>query len=166
VPVADFREGLLAWLTENARETIAQAQAELIMVVLRFRLADKNQQADSRIVNAITEQSGGRDALKMSSREFNRLAEHHYRETMRRENLREAFEQLREDARELANAEHPDLGGMVRHSVRVQDPVRFLDSISERLLADSLTEQEAASVLNLLLLLSSLEGERSRTCQA
>jgi len=166
VPVSDFREALLGWLTENARETIAQAQAELIMVELRFRLADKNQQADSRVVNAIIEQSGARDALKLPSREFNRLAEHHYRETLRRENLREAFGQLREDAQALAKSEHPDLAAIVRHSVRVQDPVRFLDSVGERLVADALTEQEAAAVLNLLLLLSALEGERSRTCQA
>jgi hypothetical protein len=112
------------------------------------------------------EQSGARDALKLSSREFNRLAEHHYREALRRENLREAFEQLREDAQALGKSQHPDLGAIVRHSVRVQDPVRFLDSIGERLVGDQLTEQEAAAVLNLLLLLSSLEGERSRTCQA
>jgi hypothetical protein len=136
------------------------------MVELRFRLADKNQQADSRVVNAIMEESGARDALKLPSREFNRLAEHHYRETLRRENLREAFGQLREDAQALAQSEHPDLGAIVRHSVRVQDPTRFLDSIGERLVADALTEQEAAAVLNLLLLLSALEGERSRTCQA
>jgi len=166
VPTPDFREALLAWLTENARETIAQAQAELVMVELRFWLADRTQQAHSRLVSGIMEQSGARDALKLSSREFNRLAEHHYREALRRENLREAFEQLREDAQVLAKSEHPDLGAIVRHSVRVQDPVRFLDSIAERLLADRLTEQEAAAVLNLLLLLSSLQGEPSRTCQA
>ena len=166
VPICDFREALLAWLTENARETIEQAQADLVMAELRFRLADKTQQAHSRLVSGIMEQSAARDALKLSSREFNRLAEHHYRETLRRENLREAFEQLREDAQALAKSEHPDLGAIVRHSVRVQDPVRFLDSIGERLVADRLTEQEAAAVLNLLLLLSSLEGERNRTCQA
>jgi hypothetical protein len=166
VPIFDFREALLVWLTENARGTIAQAQAELVMVELRFRLADKTQQAHSRLVSGIMEQSGARDALKLSSREFNRLAEHHYRETLRRENLREAFGQFREDAQALEKSQHPDLGAIVRHSVRVQDPVRFLDSIGERLVADRLTEQEAVAVLSLLLLLSSLEGERSRTCQA
>ena len=166
VSISDFREALLAWLTENARETIEQARADLLMAELRFRLADKTQQAHSRLVSGIIEQSAARDALKLPSREFNRLAEHHYRETLRRENLREAFEKLREDAHALARSEHLDLGAIVRHSVRVQDPVRFLDSIGERLLADGLTEQEAAAVLNLLLLLSSSEGERNRTCQA
>jgi uncharacterized protein YggE len=102
----------------------------------------------------------------LSSREFNRLAEQYYRETLRRENLREAFEQLREDAQALAKSEHQELGAIVRHSVRVQEPVRFLDAIAERLVADELTEQEAAAVLNLLLLLSALEGERTSKCQS
>jgi hypothetical protein len=166
VPIADYRDALLVWLTENARVTITQAQAELIVVELRFRLADQNQQAHSRVLNGILEQSGARNPLKLPSREFNQLAEHYYRETLRRENLCEAFEHLREDAQALAKSEHPEVGAIVRHSVRVQDPVRFLDSIGERFVADKLTEQEAAAVLNLLLLLSALEGERNSKCEA
>jgi hypothetical protein len=165
VPVEDYRRALLAWLTENAQETITQAQAEPVMVELRLRLADKNQQAHGRMVSGVLAESGVRDPLKLSSREFNQLAEQHYRETLRRENLREALGQLREDAQALTKSEYPGSGAIVRHSVRVQDPVRFLDTIGERLVADDLTEQEAGSVLNLLLLLSWLEGERSK-CQA
>ena len=52
---------------------------------------------------------------------------------------------------------------MVRYGVRVQEPVRFLDSIGERLVNDDLTAQEVASVLNLSLLLSTLEEESKRT---
>jgi hypothetical protein len=166
VPIADYHDALLAWLTENVRETISKAQAELIVIDLRFRLTDKNQPAHRRVINAIMEQAGVRDPLRLSSREFNRLAEQYYRETLRRENLREAFEQLREDAQALAKSEHQELGAIVRHSVRVQEPVRFLDAIAERLVADELTEQEAAAVLNLLLLLSALEGGRTSKCQS
>ena len=61
------------------------------------------------------------------------MAEQYYRENLRRNNLREAFEQLREDAHALAKSEHPELSAFVRHGVRVQDPVRFLDSVSEQL---------------------------------
>ena len=166
VPVEDYRRALLAWVTENAPETTTQAQAELVMVELRFRLADKNQQAHSRMVTGVLAESGVRDPLKLSSREFNRLAEQHYRETLRRENLREALGQLREDAQALTKSEYPESGAKVRHSVRLQDPVRFLDTIGERLVAEDLTEQEAGTALNLLLLLSSLEGERNSKCQA
>ena len=50
--------------------------------------------------------------------------------------------------------------------MRVQDPVRFLESLGERLVSDELTVQEVASVLNLLLLLSTLEEERNLQCRA
>jgi len=166
VPIREYCEALLTWLEQSARETIAQAQAELIVVELRFRLGDKSQQAHQRITNAVLAEAGSRDAMKLSSREFNRMAEQYYRESLRRNNLREAFEQLREDALALAKSEHPELSAIVRHGVRVQDPVRFLDSVSERLVDDALTEQEAATVLNLLLMLSALEGERDPRCQA
>ena len=160
VPIREYREALVTWLEQNARETIAQAEAELNVVELRFRLADKNLQARQRIVNDVMAESGASAPLKLQAREFNRMAEQHYRETVRRENLREALEQLREDAVALSKAQHAELGAMVRHGVRVQDPVRFLDSIGERLLSDDLTAQEVVTVLNLLLVLSTLEEEK------
>ena len=72
--------------------------------------------------------------------------------------LAQAFAQLREDAEALEKHEDPELGPLVRHGVRVQDPVRFLDSIAERAVNDQLSTQEAATILNLLLLLSQLEA--------
>ncbi len=104
--------------------------------------------------------------MRLRAREFNRMAEQHYRETLRRANLREAFEQLREDAQALARSEYAELGAMVRYGVRVQDPVRFLDSVGERLLSEELSAQEVATVLNLLLLLITLEEERNAQCRA
>jgi hypothetical protein len=166
VPIREYREALVMWLEQNARETIAQAQAELNLVELRFRLADKGQQADQRVVDGILAEGGDSDPMRMRAREFNRMAEQHYRETLRRANLREALEQLREDAQDLQRCQHPELGAMVRFSVRVQDPVRFLDSVGERLVNDDLTPQEVATVLNLLLLLSTLEEERNAKCRA
>jgi hypothetical protein len=166
VPIDDYREALLAWLTDNAQESIAQAQAELTIVELRFRLADRKLQAHQRIVDGVMAESGDRDPMKLHARDCNRLAEQHYRETLRRQNLHEARELLREDALALLNADYPELSAMVRYGVRVQDPVRFLDSVGERLVADELTTQEVATVLNLLLLLSTLEAEHNSQCRA
>jgi hypothetical protein len=166
VPVRDYREALVAWLEQNVRETISQAQAEVTIMELRFRLADKDLQAHQRTIDGVMAESGGGDPMKLRAREFNRMAEQHYRETLRRANLREAFEQLKEDARGFAKSEHPELGAMVRHAVRVQEPVRFLESLGERLASDELTAQEVASLLNLLLLLSTLEEEQSAQCWA
>jgi hypothetical protein len=166
VSIADYRDGLVTWVEQNARETIMQAQANVTVMELRFRLADKSLQANQRVINGVMAESGQREPLKLRAREFNRLAEQHYRETLRRANLRESFEQLREDAQVMARSEHPELGAMVRYGVRVQDPVRFLDSIGERLVSDDLTAQEVLTVLNLLLLLSTLEAEQNSLCRA
>jgi hypothetical protein len=157
----------VTWVEQNARETIAQAGAEVTIMELRFRLADKGLQAHQRILDGVSAESGDRDPMRMDAREFNRMAEQHYRETLRRANLREAFDQLKEDVQELAKLEHPELGPMVKHAVRVQDPTRFLESLGERLVSDELTVQEVASVLNLLLLLlRTLEEERNQQCRA
>ncbi len=50
---------------------------------------------------------------------------------------------------------------MVRYGVRVQDPVRFLDSIGERLVSDELTPAGGGHRAELLLLMSALEEERN-----
>jgi hypothetical protein len=159
VPICEYRQALVRWLEENARETIARAQAEVILLDLRARLADKSLQAHGRVTKAVMGESAYRDPMKLHAREFNRMAEQHYREAFRRANLQEAFEQLREDAQSLEKSDQPQVAAMVRHAVRVQDPVRFLDCIKARLLGDELTAQETASVLNFLLLLSAIEEE-------
>jgi len=153
VSIRDYREALLSWMEQNATETIDEAQAKLSLVELRFRLADETLQAHARTVSGLM-QDDGADPMRLRAREFNRRAEHYYRETLRRAHLREAFAQLREDAQALENHKDPELGALVRHGVRVQDPVRFLDSVAERLVNEELSTQEVATVLNLLLLLN------------
>ena len=165
VPIREYREALVAWLDQNARSTVAQARADLNLLELRFRLADPCQQAHQRIVKGVLAEAGSGDPMRLRAREFNRMAEQHYRETLREANLREAFEQLREDAREMQKCEHPELGAMVRYGARVQDPVRFLDSVGDRLVKDELTPREVPTVLNLLLLMSTLEEERNAKCR-
>jgi hypothetical protein len=160
VPIREYCEALITWLEQNARDAIETAGARLNLVDLRFRLAEPGCRADRRILTDILQETGAGDPMRLRARDFNRMAEQHYRETLRRAKLREAFEQLREDVTSLANREHADLNSMMRHGVRVQEPARFLDNIGERLLTDQLTRQELTAVLNLLLVLNVLQGER------
>jgi hypothetical protein len=164
ISIRDYCEALLTWLSQNASATIDQAGAELTIMELRFRLADPALQAHQRVINGVMEESGGRDPMESRARDFNLVAEHHYRETLRRANLHEAFEQLRQDAAKLAKSECPELGAWVRFGVRVQDPVRFLNSIADRMVNETLTAQEVKTVLNLLLLLSTSETEERAQC--
>jgi hypothetical protein len=161
VPVREYREALVTWLEANAREVIERAEAKLTLVDLRFRLADSKQQAQSRTIRGVVDEAGASSPMALRARDFNRMAEQYYRESLRKANLREAFEQLREDVRGLENRSHPELPMLVRHGVRVQDPARFLDAISERLVNDQLTAQELTNLLNLLLTLSVVEEDGS-----
>jgi hypothetical protein len=161
VSIRDYREALLSWLAETASDFIDQSQATDTMEDLRVRLADKTQTASQRIVNEVMRHSGDSDPLKLSAREFNRLAEEHYREDLRRENLREAYQELCEDTVTAHNCDAPELREMMRYGVRVQDPLRFLESIGEQLVSDDLTVQELATLLNLLLVFSTLSEQRN-----
>ena len=91
VSIRDYRDALLAWLDQNARDTIAAAQAELSIVELRFRLADLSQQAQARLVNGVMDEQTGGNPMNLRARDFNRLAEEHYRGMQRQANVREAF---------------------------------------------------------------------------
>src|SRR5580700_651326 len=139
VSIRDYRDALLAWLSETASECIEQSQAGDTVQDLRARLADTSQQASRRIVSDVMRHSGHNDPLKLSAREFNRLAEEYYREDLRRENLREAYQDLCEDTVSAQNSDIPEMRELMRHGVRVQDPVRFLESVGERLVRDDLT---------------------------
>jgi hypothetical protein len=162
VSIRDYRDALLAWLSETASECIEQSQAGDTVQDLRARLADTSQQASRRIVSDVMRHSGHNDPLKLSAREFNRLAEEYYREDLRRENLREAYQDLCEDTVSAQNSDIPEMRELMRHGVRVQDPVRFLESVGERLVRDDLTLQEVTTVLNLLLVFSTLSEQSSR----
>ena len=161
VSIRDYREALLSWLAETASDFIDQSQATDTIEDLRARLADNSQTASQRIVNDVMRHSGDSDPLKLSAREFNRMAEEHYRENLRRENLREAYQELCEDTVTAHNCDAPELREMMRYGVRVQDPLRFLESIGERLVSDDLTVQEVSTLLNLLLVFSTLSEQRT-----
>ncbi len=161
VSIRDYREALLSWLAETASDLIDQSQATATIEDLRARLADNTQTASQRIVNDVMRHSGDSDPLKLSAREFNRMAEEHYRHNLRRKNLREAYHELCEDVAAAQNRDAPELREMMRYGVRVQDPLRFLESIGERLVSDDLTVQEVATLLNLLLVFSTLSEQRT-----
>jgi hypothetical protein len=100
--------------------------------------------------------------MSLSSAEFNQDAEWYYREGLRQAQLGEALQYLREELSAADQQEHSDLRGLLRCGVRVQDPIRFVDGIRERLVRDELSKHEIASVLNLLLIFTA-EQQRDRS---
>jgi hypothetical protein len=161
VSIRDYRGALLAYLEETAQESIDVLSAGELLQDLRARLKDPRLQASQRLTGAALAEAGESDAMRLNAGEFNRAAERYYREELRTSQIEEAYRYLREDALAAQREDDTDLRFMMRCGVRVQDQVRFLDSVEERLLRDELTINEIASVLNLLLVFTEMEARRS-----
>lgn len=152
VPLTDYRSALLSFLEDSAQEAIEALHARSVLRDLRIRLADLAQQASTRLVQGALSESGSKHPMDINSVEFNRSAEKYYRESLRRAQLAEAFQYLREDLVIFDQQGSLDSRGLIRGGVRVQDPLRFLDGVRERLVLDELSIDEIASVLSLLLI--------------
>lgn len=161
VSLPDFRLALLNFLNDTAGTLIEDFSARVPLIDLRWRLADNQKTAGGRLTSAIVDLSGERDAMRMNSNEFNRLAETYYRDQLREAQLAEALAHLREDVLNLHAGVDPDIPVLVRCAVRVQDPIRFLDSIGDRIYRDELSLAETTSLLNLLLILSARDHGNS-----
>ena len=157
VSLSDYCHALLAFLEETAAGVIEDFEAKLLLGDLRWRLADKRTRASERLVAEILNGCGEQDAMRVNAAEFNRAAEKHYREDLRQAQLREALDYLREDVAAAPISAEQQVRALIRCGVRVQDPARFLDSISDRVLHEELSIAELQSLLNLLLVLSVVE---------
>jgi hypothetical protein len=163
VSISDYRHALLAFLAEEAAGTVEDFQAMVLLGDLRWRLADKSQRASERLTADILNTNGERNAMRTNAAEFNRATEKYYREQVRQSQLSEALRHLREDIRNTPAHVDGEFRAMMRCGVRVQDPMRLLDSVSERLLQDELTAAELEALLNLLLVFSATQGDHART---
>lgn len=159
VSVSDYRHALLAFLEETAAGTVQEFDASLLLGDLRWRLADKCRRASERVVSQILNGAGERSAMRMSAAEFNRAAEKYYREDLRESQLREALQHVREDLQSGGSLTGSNMRSLVRCGVRVQDPLRFLDTIADRVVQEQLSPTEIESLLNLLLVLSVAETD-------
>ncbi len=166
VSISDYCHALLAFLEEAASGIIAEFDGNLLLGDLRWRLADKRMRASERMVSEILDSCGERDAMRTKAADFNRAAEKYYRDDLRHAQLSEALRHLREDVESAPIRTDDELRNLIRCGVRVQDPLRFVDSIRDRMLSEQLSTTELESLLNLLLVFSAVEngkGEQLRS---
>jgi hypothetical protein len=160
VSISDYRQALLAFLEEVAAPTVGDFEAALLLNDLRWRLADHRMRVSERLISDVLAGEDKPEAMRMSASDFNRAAEKHYREGLRNSQLSEALQDLRHDVQQ---ARDPEILELIRCGVRVQDPIRFLDSLGSRLQSEELSSSEMTSLLNLLLVFSAADYCRSRT---
>jgi hypothetical protein len=160
VSISDYRHALLAFLEEAASGIIEDFEANVLLGDLRWRLADSRMGAAERVVTEILNKCGERDAARTNAAEFNRAAEKYYRDDLRQAQLKEALHHLRQEVEAAPSGADEELRTLIRCGVRVQDPMRFLDSIGDRVLREELSPTELESLLNLLLVFSAVENGR------
>jgi hypothetical protein len=158
ISIEDYRLALLSYIEQNASDLADEMKVQTVLSDLAGRCADKGQEASHRLLAGIT---GGSPKHPMSfeAREFNRMAEEFYRETLRRRHLQEALHHLREDTAELERSATDEARGCLRHGIRIQDLARFLGRIEQQMLRDDLSLHELSALLNLLILLSRQDGK-------
>jgi hypothetical protein len=154
VSLRDYRNALLAFLQHEAPDAIESLAAGPLLEQLRERLLDPQLQASQKLSAGILASTGERNAMRLTANEFNRAAERYYRDELRLSHISEAYQYLRQDVVTAHHQERSDLRSIIRRDIRVQDPLRFLESIKSRLLRDDLTAIEIATLLNLLLVLT------------
>ncbi len=165
ISIRDYRRALLVYVCRTAGDLAEAMNMRDTLAELAARCDDKQQEASYRLLAGILGNRPGHP-MQLDAREFNRMSEGFYRNKLRREQLREALQHLREDVTRLERSADSEAMAALRHAVRVQNLPRFLDHVEERLLDDTLSLHEIMALLNLLLLLINQDREREAKVQS
>src|SRR5215469_2750522 len=152
VSIRDYRRALIRYVEQSAGDLVEALNMRSTLEDLANRCEDDQQHASTRLMNGILNGTT-KSAMQLPARDFNRMAEDFYRETLRRENLREALAHVREDFRTFERHASSELRGCLRHGARVQNAARLLADVEGPMSRDELSLHEIATLLNLLVLL-------------
>jgi len=151
----DYCQALLRVLREDAADLIEMFRFAPMLDDLEQRLNEpRTFSAAGRLIKDIS--AGGPDnPLKTDAVEFNRSAEKHYRETLRRQHMEQALNLLQEDLLQLEAGAHPSAGALrnkLGMLLRQSSVSEFLAVTRRDLLSDKLDNQSLVRLLNLMLL--------------
>jgi hypothetical protein len=102
VPLAEFRLGLLDLLEQEAPDLVESMGLGDSLRDLRRRLERPDRFSTAGKINrAVCERLGVSSPLSVTAETYNRVAEEHYRDDLRRQHLRSAFARLEQDLHQL-----------------------------------------------------------------
>ena len=150
----DYCRALIALLREDAAELIEGFGFAGLLDDLERRIEMPSRySAAGRLIRDISGERPGKP-LKMAAEEFNRAAENHYRENLRRQHMQQALGFLSEDLRAVtAGCEGGDqaLQGLISGLLQGKSSEQFCRAIEQDLLQDQLGRQPLERLLNLML---------------
>ncbi len=142
VEIQAYQNMLIGYLREQATECITKLGATETLDDLEQRLQpDAEKRASTRITTAIQQRIGKRSIPRCTATECNLAAEHHYRTTIRQQEIHQALDLLERDIFTLeANADSA-VQGMIREIFPHRLPSQLLPTLRERLAAGRLTRR-------------------------
>ncbi|PLY01450.1 MAG: hypothetical protein C0622_07385 [Desulfuromonas sp.] len=156
----DYCRALLALLREDGAELIEMFGFGELLGDLEARLDyPESRAAAGRLVRGIVGHAEGRP-LRVDADAFNRQAETYYRETLRREHMRQGLTLLRTDLRTLENDPGPvaaELRQLLDQLMAGKSAADFCRLIESDLMNDELGIQPLKRLLNLMLLIEKYE---------
>ncbi|MGH9800696.1 MAG: hypothetical protein ACRD82_10050, partial [Blastocatellia bacterium] len=124
--------------------------------------------AAGKLVQGILGDRNALSPLELSAGEFNRQAEHYYRNDLRCRHTSEAFAFLLDDLRQLESASSKFTNGFRKtlHSLcGGREPQKLVASLQSRVIADDVTEEELLLLINLMLVSIAHDTEVSELMQ-
>jgi len=143
-----YRRGLVSLLRQEAPDLIEMLGMGQVLDDLDHRLAEPAQRSSHRLVGGILKEAGERDPMKVEARAFNLAAERYYRGPLRRTQVDEALQLLREEvspvSARLWGVQWGDLGLLA-------NPDAYLAAVHDELVDDRLNTEELLRLISLVL---------------
>ena len=151
----EYRRALVRMLREDAADLIEMLGLENTVEALVLRLErPEEHSAFGKLTRSILDSLNVRNPMKVSAGEFNRAAEDHYRGALRKKHIEEAFDFLRDDAKEL-DSRHGERdwshGAEGSVGLKSRSALEFVSAIERDILEETATADELKTLVNLVL---------------
>jgi hypothetical protein len=151
VATDEYRRGLLRYICDNAPDLVEALDMEQHLADLTGRINDPKGRSANRLTRGILAEVGARDPMKVEARTFNLAAESYYRGPLRKAQLSESLELLREEFTEPMLRLWAAQGA---GALSVADPNTFLTAIKNDVIEDRMNTEEILQLIGLVLVVT------------
>lgn len=103
VKVQEYRLGLLQLIVQDASDLIAALDIREDLHLLKLRLTNEKLSTHGKLISGIKKNAlGGKDPLRVNSREFNAATEDYYRNELKQKHLEESLDVLFSDCKKIS----------------------------------------------------------------
>ncbi len=147
----DYRQALLATLQEESGDLVEMLDCGETLRDLQARLDDQRLTASGKLTRGILDKLGAGKPLAVKADEFNAAAEQHYRTSLCRTHMHEAFTFLEEDFSSASDWKEGEKSALVAE-LDGNDPFSFLRSCRDEVLSDSASPEVLTRLIGLVIL--------------